>query len=54
LAFLPVRVMVIIVQMQPKMAANTGLMARLKRTGFVPTCIGDLKSTQQRFHINVS
>jgi len=44
--------MVIIAPMQPKRAANAGLMARLKRTGFVPTCIGDLKSTQERIHIN--
>jgi hypothetical protein len=52
LALLPVRVMVIIVQMQPKRAANTGLMARLKRIGFVPTCIGDLEGTQERIHVN--
>ena len=39
LAFLLVRVMVIIVQKQPQRAANTGLMARLKCTGIVPTCM---------------
>jgi len=42
------REIVIVVPMQPQRAANKGLIAWPKRTGPVPTCIGDLVANAMR------